>query len=155
MSKTKLFGIGLLTLVVLLGVIQLFPYGRDHVSASVRQEPAWDSPQTRELAVRACYDCHSNQVRWPWYSQVAPVSWLVQHDVEEGRSQLNFSEWNRGQEGDDVAEVVQEGEMPPWYYTILHPDARFNSQQQQTFIQGLVATFGGEGEGYERGEDED
>jgi hypothetical protein len=59
-------------------------YGRDHSNPPVRIEPRWDRARTRELAVRACFDCHSNQTRWPWYSHVAPISWLVQHDVEEG-----------------------------------------------------------------------
>ncbi len=77
-------------------LIQAVPYGRNHANSPNRTEPTWDSPTTRQLAVRACYDCHSNETIWPWYSNVAPVSWLVQRDVEEGRDEVNFSEW-----GDD------------------------------------------------------
>jgi hypothetical protein len=80
--------------VVLFGLIQLVPYGRDHTNPPVVAEPAWDSPQTRALAVRACFDCHSNETVWPWYSNVAPASWLVQRDVDDGRRRLNWSEWS-------------------------------------------------------------
>ena len=68
----------------LLGVIQLLPFGHDHTNPPVRKEPEWDAPETRELAARACFDCHSNQTVWPWYSNVAPVSWLVWSDVVAG-----------------------------------------------------------------------
>jgi len=75
--------------------LQLVPYGRDHVNPSKVSEPAWDSPATRALAKQACFDCHSNETEWPAYARIAPASWLVQHDVEEGRAVLNFSEWQR------------------------------------------------------------
>ena len=72
--------------VVVFGVAaQAVPYGRDHTNPAVVAEPSWSDPGVRALAVRACYDCHSNESRWPWYSHVAPVSWLVQSDVVEGR----------------------------------------------------------------------
>jgi len=78
-------------------LIQLIPFGRQHTNPPVVREPAWDSPQTRALAKRACFNCHSNETTWPWYSSVAPVSWLTQRDVNGGRSHLNFSEWNKVQ----------------------------------------------------------
>ena len=77
--------------------IQFVPYGRAHTNPPVVQEAKWDSPQTRELAARACFNCHSNQTEWPWYSNIAPISWLLYRDVINGREQLNFSEWNRVQ----------------------------------------------------------
>ncbi len=77
----------------------------------------------RRLAAAACFDCHSNETEWPWYTSVAPFSWLTQHDVEEGRAALNFSEWDRPQETDEVTEAIREGSMPPWYYRLLHPAA--------------------------------
>src|SRR5690242_6290427 len=82
----------------LLGVfllIQLVPYGRDHTNPSHNVEPKWDKPATRALARRACFDCHSNKTVWPWYSHVAPVSWLVMKDVVDGRHEMNFSEWDK------------------------------------------------------------
>lgn len=130
--------------ILLLG-IQAIPYGRHHANPPARVEPAWDSAQTRELAVRACYDCHSNQTVWPWYSNIAPVSWLVQSDVDEGRNKLNFSEWSRPQkEAKKSAEEVQEGEMPEWYYVVAHPEAQLSSAERQALIRGLGATFGRE-----------
>jgi mono/diheme cytochrome c family protein len=148
--------IGLLSLLGLLVVIQLIPYRRDHSNPPVIAEPAWDSLQTRELAVRACFDCHSNEVEWPWYANVAPVSWLVQRDVDEGRDKLNFSEWNRPhEEADEAAETVREGSMPPVYYTWPHPDARLDDSERRALETGLLATLGGEHEDHQDEEDDD
>src|SRR5512146_457173 len=122
----------LLAALALLVVIQLVPYGRDHTNPPVRAEPAWDSPQTRALAVRACYDCHSNQTTWPWYSNVAPVSWLIQRDVDSGRRHLNYSTWNQPQRREgNAARQVQRGEMPPGYYVIIHPTAALSPAEKQ------------------------
>lgn len=123
--------------------IQLVPYGRDHRNPPVRAEPAWDSAQTRALVLRTCFACHSNQVEWPWYSHVAPFSWLTQRDVVDGRRVLNFSEWDRPQEeSGEAAEAVQEGEMPPALYRLIHPDARLSAAETRALVQGLVATLG-------------
>ncbi len=122
-------------------LIQLVPYGRNHSNPPVVQEPNWDSPSTRELAQRACFDCHSNETVWPWYSNVAPVSWLVQHDTDEGRSKLNFSDVQSIRELSkvvrEISEVVQEGEMPPLQYYPTHPEARLTDQEKQLLIEGL------------------
>lgn len=134
----------LLISVVLAVAIQFVPYGRDHSNAPVVAEPSWDSAQTRDLAVAACFDCHSNETVWPWYSNVAPVSWLVQRDVEGGRSRTNWSEWglDREDSGDESAETVDDGSMPPAFYTWLHPGARLSDDQLETLATGLEATFG-------------
>lgn len=121
--------------------MQLVPYGRDHTNPPVSAEPAWDSPQTRALARAACFDCHSNQTHWPWYTSIAPFSWLTQNDVDSGRATLNFSEWDRAQEADEVAEVISDGEMPPWYYGLLHSAARLSDHEKQQLIDGLRATL--------------
>jgi hypothetical protein len=82
------------------------------------------------LLRRACYDCHSHETRWPWYSALPPASWLVAHDVNEGRGHLNFSRWatynvfDRADMLDDACELVSSGEMPLPQYRWLHPDAR-------------------------------
>ena len=137
-------------------VIQVIPYGRDHTNPPVVAEPVWDSTQTRDLAVRACFDCHSNETGWPWYSNVAPLSWLLQRDVEEGRETLNFSEWNRPREGEEAAETVREGSMPPGPYLLTHPDGRLTDTELTALADGLTATLGDEGrEGGEQGEDND
>ena len=123
--------------------LQVIPYGRAHANPAVVSEPQWDSPRTRELAVRACFDCHSNETVWPWYSNVAPVSWVVQHHTEEGRGVLNFSRADQTQRGArEAAEQVQNGEMPPPYYTLLHPDSRLTADEQAELIKGLQATLG-------------
>ena len=131
----------ILVLVGLALLIQLVPYGRNHSNPPVIAEPNWDSPQTRELAKQACFDCHSNEVVYPWYSNIAPASWLIQRDVEEAREKLNFSEWGNNGEVDDIVEVVERGEMPPFQYTIIHTNAVFSAQEKQAFIQGIQSTI--------------
>ena len=123
--------------------LQLVPYGCSHTNPEVRSEPHWDAPGTRELFMRACGDCHSNETVWPWYALVAPASWLVQHDVEEGRSHFNVSEWGRRENhGDEAAQLVRDGEMPLWFYLPAHPEANLSDAELAQLIGGLVATFG-------------
>jgi hypothetical protein len=130
----------LLAVLVLFALIQLIPYGRDHTNPPVLSEPAWNSPETRMLVKRACFDCHSNETVWPWYTNIAPVSWLVMRDVTEGRYRLNFSEWGGSQqsfESGELLNIVQEGEMPPSIYLIQHPEARLSPDEKQALIDGL------------------
>jgi hypothetical protein len=130
---------GILILAIL---IQFIPLPARGNNPAVVSEPTWDSPQTRALAKRACFDCHSNETTWPWYSYVAPVSWLIYNDVVEGRSRLNFSDWNRGrQSGLEAAEMVQSGEMPPFYYLPVHPSAQLSAAEKQQLITGLNNTI--------------
>lgn len=130
--------------VVLLLAVQAVPYGRQHANPPVVMEPAWDSPATRELAKYACFDCHSNETQWPAYARIAPISWLIAHDVEEGRALLNFSEWQRPQEeAAEAAEVTLEGEMPPRLYGLMHAEARLNDTDRERLVRGLAATLGG------------
>jgi hypothetical protein len=119
-------------------LIQFIPYGHHHTNPPVVKEPAWDSPQTRALAKRACFDCHSNETTWPWYSHVAPVSWLVQDDVDGGRHHLNFSEWDKPQRhAHDAAEEIENGDMPIWFYVPLHPAAKLSAEEKAALIAGL------------------
>ena len=123
--------------------VQAVPYGRDHSNSPRTMEPLWDSATTRELARRACFDCHSNETAWPRYANVAPVSWLVQYDVDEGRAKLNFSEWARPQEeAGEAAEVMAEGEMPPSTYLLMHRTARLSASERQQLMDGLARTIG-------------
>jgi hypothetical protein len=144
MSAKRIVGIVLAVIVVGFLVIQLVPYGRDHTNAPVQSEPNWDSPETLALAKTACFDCHSNETDWDrWYEAIAPASWLVQHDVDEGREHLNFSEWEQGgkpREAEELWEVLQRGSMPPSQYLILHPEAKLTQQQKDQLIAGLQAT---------------
>jgi hypothetical protein len=135
------FAVGAATMLL----IQLIPYGRSHDNPAVVAEPAWDTPKTRELTVRACYDCHSNETQYPWYTNVAPISWSLALHIDEGRQKLNFSEWNRRQEeADEAAETVKEGSMPLWSYELLHSDARLDADERRALIDGLTATLGSE-----------
>ena len=132
-----------LLLVLAFVAIQFVPYGRDHVNPPVAAEPTWDSPETRALAKQACFDCHSNETEWPAYSQVAPVSWFIQHDVAEGRAVLNFSEWQRPQEeATEAAEEVLEGEMPLRTYQLMHAHARLSTADRDRLARGLARTLG-------------
>lgn len=128
--------------VVLFLAIQLVPYGRDHTNPPVTGTPRWDA-RTRQLVAGSCADCHGNHTTWPWYSNVAPMSWLIQRDVDVGRKALNFSEWNRPQDVDpgDVAEQVSSGEMPPTQYTILHPSASLSDAEKRQLVAGLRALW--------------
>ena len=124
-------------------LIQLIPYGHSHTNPPANDEPRWDSPQTKDLVHRACFDCHSNRTVWPWYSNVAPVSWLVQQDVNDGRRHLNFTEWNRPQKhAKDVAVQIQGGDMPLWFYLPMHPAARLTETEKQALIEGAAKSLG-------------
>ncbi|HSJ85045.1 MAG TPA: heme-binding domain-containing protein [Acidimicrobiia bacterium] len=129
--------------------IQFIPYGRAHANPPVQAEPVWSSSETRELTVRACFDCHSNETEWPWYSNIAPVSWLVQRDVDQGRAKANWSEWasDPDDESSESAETVIDGSMPPGLFTILHPEARLTDAEVDALVAGLESTFGSSGDG--------
>jgi len=130
-------GLGLLAVAVLL---QLVPYGRDHTNPPVAQDAPWPDGRARELATAACYDCHSNQTRWPPQSYVAPFSWLLTRDVEQGRAELNFSTWDADDgEADDAAEAVAEGSMPPRRFVLVHPDANLGADERQVLVDALEA----------------
>ena len=155
-AQLKIFGVATAALLVVLLLIQLVPYGRDHDNPAVRLEPAWDSPRTRDLTVRACFDCHSNESEWPWYSNIAPVSWYVQSHVEDGRRKLNFSEWDlRQQDADEAVETIREGSMPPWYYTIPGTGRGFSAAELDELARGLDATLTASGYPQEGGEGRD
>ncbi len=109
--------------VVVFAAIQFVPYGRAHENPPVTAEPTGTARAPRSWCARACYDCHSNEMVWPWYSNVAPASWLVTHDVEEARAALNFSEWDAlprrpAVVAVEIEEVVRDGEMPPLQYRV-------------------------------------
>ena len=126
------------------GLIQFIPVPHTN-PAVVKNVDA--PPQVQAILKRACYDCHSHETVWPWYADIAPVSWLLAWDVHEGREELNFSVWNQytGKKKDkkmkEIAEEIDEGEMPPWFYLPLHPEARLSSTEQQELrewaLQGL------------------
>lgn len=97
-------------------------------------------PDIAAVLHAACYDCHSYETKWPWYSHIAPVSWLVAGDVRDGRERLNFSEWptdlpeRAAKRLEHISEEVGYRNMPPGKYTLLHPDARLTAAQRQALI---------------------
>jgi heme-binding protein len=106
---------------------------------------------------RACYDCHSNETVWPWYSRVAPLSWVIAHDVIEGRAALNFSTWDQlspQKQAEAVKESwdeITEGKMPTWYYVAVHPEARLSANDQSVLrAWSGSAAAGKEGENHDQ-----
>ena len=131
-----------ITTVVIFGLIQLVPFGHNHNNPPVVSEPNWASPQARALAKEHCFQCHSNGTDWPWYSNIAPASWLISMDVIKGRQHFNFSDWqNRPGELNEMVEVIQNGKMPPIQYWMFHPNSRLDSQQKQDLIQALESSI--------------
>lgn len=109
--------------------------------ASVAKPPQ----QVASVIGRACRDCHSNNTRWPWYSRVSPISWLVAHDVKEGRAKLNFSQWNiygpemtRIKMG-EICKEIKTGEMPPVYYLPMHLEAKVTPEEVSVICSATVA----------------
>jgi len=134
----------ILLLIILFGVIQFIPYGKEHTNPKVVAEPKWDSPKTKEIFMKACGDCHSNETKYPWYSSIAPISWAMAHHIEEGREHFNVSMWGQQKknEGDEAIEEIEEGEMPLKSYLLAHPEARLSDVEKQLLMDGLKKTFG-------------
>lgn len=105
------------------------------------------SAPVSNLLKAACYDCHSNETRYPWYANVAPISWLVIHDTEEGRAELNFSEWStfsdrrKKRKLEEIVEEVKSGNMPMPIYTITHADAKLSEAQVEELLAWAQARF--------------
>ncbi len=127
-------GLGLFVL------IQLVPYGHGHKNPPVTQAAVFHSAAVQQIVTNSCADCHSNLTKWPWYTNVAPASWLVQNDVSGGRKIMNLSEWDKPQPPlDEIVEKIQSGEMPPLKYKVMpnHSAARLSSKQKQQLIAGF------------------
>jgi cbb3-type cytochrome oxidase cytochrome c subunit len=140
----KVISIIVVVLIAIFVVIQIIPLGKDHSNPAVVSEPKWDSQQTRDMAKTACFDCHSNETIWPWYTNIAPASWLVYYDVVDGRRRMNFSDWGNIhlREPGEIASVINEGEMPPFQYLLIHTSARLTPAEKALLINGLLKTIG-------------
>lgn len=121
--------------------IQLIPYGKDHTNPKAVNKVKWDSAKTEALFTKACADCHSFHTKWPWYSHYAPASWLIMWDVQEGREHLNVSVKVTHKQLQKAIKEIQEGDMPPLQYTLIHKDAKLTKQQRADLINGLKRTF--------------
>ncbi len=136
-------------IVAALIAIQFVPVPRSN--PPVETEIAAPEP-VRAVLRRACYNCHSGETAWPWYSRAAPASWLVAYDVWEGRAELNFTAWNRvraDQRAKKIGKIwteVAEGDMPPWSYRLLHREARLSPDDRaklREWSAGLPPGAGG------------
>jgi hypothetical protein len=156
MTTHRKLALGLGLPVLLFAALQLVPYGRDHGAPPDGRLAQFDSPATADLAKKACFDCHSNRTKWPWYSAIAPISWRIQAHVNEGRESLNFtaldtSTKDGAEAAGEAGETVGKGEMPPSDYLLLHPEARLTPAEKQALVRGLDATFAAFAEGGEGG----
>jgi hypothetical protein len=138
-----------MVIILILAAIQLVPVDRSNPPV---QGVVAAPPEVYNVLERACFDCHSNQTRWPWYGYVAPVSWVLAHHVEEARHEVNFSEWNtlspkeQAHKISECWEEVQEGEMPLPAYARVHADARLSDGEKALIRDwALVAGEGDEG----------
>lgn len=134
MKKTVKYS--LIAVIAIFVGIQLIPVDRSNPPiVSDLEAPI----EVKTILKRSCYDCHSNEVDWPWYSYVAPVSWLVAHDVKEGREELNFSEWQKhaadAEMKEGIIEEISEGEMPLPIYLTTHPDTSVSEEELATLKQ--------------------
>ena len=151
MRVVRAVGLGALAL---FAAIQLVPYGWRHSNPPLTQNAPWPDAESERIARQSCYDCHSNEVDWPVYSYVAPMSWLVRSDVDRARDELNFSEWDRDAgEADDAIEQVEEGSMPPDRYTLIHRDARLSDAEVADLALALARMRDDDGGGGDRDDD--
>ena len=144
--KTVVRRVLLLVLLGLVLAIQLVPVPRENRSGA---DVTLEAPAAIAAALRdACYDCHSQSTVWPWYSRIAPASWLVAHDVAEGREHLDVSTWSalrparRAKLLGKIAEDVEEGEMPPALYRLAHPEARLDDATRSAIVAWARASAG-------------
>lgn len=137
----KWFGI---VLVIALVAAQFVPVNRDNPTFDPSKAiyAAGAAPaNVQSILQRSCKDCHSSETHWPWYSHVAPASWLLASDVHDGRKRMNFSEWatytekRKEDKQDAICDMVSQNEMPPWQYTLIHRDAVLSQQDRDTLCQ--------------------
>ena len=139
MSRAKIAVIVVVAIALLLVGIGVL--ATDHSNPLATYTINWDSPTTERLARAACFDCHSHETVWPWYSYIAPVSFLIAKDVADGRAEMNFST-GRGLDADEMIEQIERGKMPKPIYLPLHPEANLSNADKAALIAGLRATFG-------------
>jgi hypothetical protein len=119
----------------LLVAMQLVPYGWSHPNPPVTAPVSVASPEAQRLLRESCADCHTNETRWPWYSHVAPMSWLVRWDVEQGRDAMNLSTGTG--ELDEAHDAVEDGSMPPARYVLIHRSARLTGAEREVLRRAL------------------
>jgi hypothetical protein len=154
MRIRQILGLTAALVVLVLIFLSVQAAAKNRSNPPVISEPQWNSPATRALAERACFDCHSNETKWPLYSGLPVVGGLIEKHVIDARKELNFSEWGvagREQESEEAAEKVydpmhyaEKDSFPQPPYSWLHPKTRLTQAEQEQLAQGLTATLGGE-----------
>ena len=120
----------LIALVIIFVGIQFIPVERTNPQVKSEIDA---SPEVKAIFKKACYDCHSNETKWIWYSKVAPVSFLIADDVKSGRRRLNFSEWDVDKEAkakDEIWDEIRNEDMPLWSYRIMHSEAKLTQEEK-------------------------
>lgn len=135
-KKSKIITLSIIALII---ILQLVPI--DRKNPPVESQVSWDSQTTKDLFYRACADCHSHETKWPWYSYIAPISYVVAYDVNAGRKHFNIS-LNGEDERDEAASEVKRGTMPMPIYLPMHPEAKLTDTEKSQLIEGLKKTFG-------------
>src|SRR3954454_5848325 len=141
-ARVGLVGVIVLGALAVLALSQAVPYGRSHGNPRPTRSARFATLSDKRLFAAACGDCHSDRTRWPWYSNVAPMSWLVQNDVEGGRNNLNVSEWDKPQP--DLSEVIGQvkgGGMPPLQYKLIHSGARLSKAERSELVAALMRLY--------------
>lgn len=140
-KKGKIKYIIIASVLAIVIIVQLIPAKRDNpaIVSDFNEDPA-----IKAIFVRACYDCHSNQTEWPWYSRIAPLSWQISNHVHKGREHLNFSEWGNLEPSkieharEEIREETESGEMPLGMYLVFHSGAKLSEDDKQ-----LIAKWAG------------
>jgi len=158
-ERTHRFRRPILTVLAVLAgaflLMQLVPYGWKHSNPPVTSAAVWPDAEAEAIARQSCYDCHSNETEYPAYSYVAPMSWLVRSDIETGRSEMNFSEWDpNDNKAEDAIEEIQEGSMPLGKYTQIHRGAKLTDEEKAK-LSAALDQMASDGSGKGRGGDGD
>ncbi|MBP6756677.1 MAG: heme-binding domain-containing protein [Bacteroidia bacterium] len=146
-TKLSLKRIGIAFIVVFI-VIQVFRINKTITPVNEQTDfmaVTQTNPEVATILKNACYDCHSNQPTYPWYTSVAPVSWWIKNHINEGSKHLNFSIWQtytvkrKDHKLEECVEMIEEGEMPMNSYTWMHPEAKLTDAQKQLLIDWFKA----------------
>ena len=132
--------LAVLVILVLMQFVRFFVPVLALDNPPVTHEVPWSSPEVERLFTNACADCHSNETVYPFYSYIAPPGWLVAYDIHRGRDDFNIST-NHRIEAYEMIEKIESGEMPPWNYVLLHPEASLSDAEKETLLDGIIATF--------------
>jgi len=140
----KIVKLVLLVIILIFAAIQFIPHDKPEVIAANENDLIYNNQLPEHISVslkESCYDCHSNETIYPWYSYVAPVSWLVVRDIKQGRDHLNFSHWEsqskieKAKNLDNIIDEVTDENMPLPIYTIMHAKAKLSADDRKQIAE--------------------